>query len=220
VKPALGGRDRSVAPGRFSTNREVFIMAARRTRPSRTTKRVARARAVPKRRVVARTGTARATAARKRAGRAATSATPRGRSTASAKSRAQDGAPDAIGFVSQHMDYTSHDIEAVKRFYTRLLGFTDFQYVPANQYLAVRTGPTSSIGFMPPMPGPPEDWRPPREPTLYLFVADVDRACRELESRGVVIDRPPADMPWGHRVAQLRDPEGRSVTLAQNRRRR
>jgi predicted enzyme related to lactoylglutathione lyase len=118
------------------------------------------------------------------------------------------------------MDYTSHDIEAVKRFYTRLLGFTDFQYLPANQYLAVRTGPTSSIGFMPPMPGPPEDWRPPREPTLYLFVADVDRACRELESRGVVIDRPPADMPWGHRVAQLRDPEGRSVTLAQNRRRR
>jgi predicted enzyme related to lactoylglutathione lyase len=128
-------------------------------------------------------------------------------------------APDAIGFLSQHMDYTSHDIEAIKRFYTRLLGFTDFQFLPANQYLAVRTGPTSSLGFMPPMPGPPEDWRPPREPTLYLFVADVDQACRELESRGVRIDRPPADMPWGHRVAQLRDPEGRSITLAQNRRR-
>jgi predicted enzyme related to lactoylglutathione lyase len=194
-------------------------MAARRTRPSRTTKRVARKRAAPKGRAAARSGTARATAGRKRGG-AASSAKPRGRASAKPRGRAPDGATDAIGFVSQHMDYTSHDIEAVKRFYTRLLGFTDFQYLPANQYLAVRTGPTSSIGFMPPMPGPPEDWRPPREPTLYLFVADVDRACRELESRGVVIDRPPADMPWGHRVAQLRDPEGRSVTLAQNRRRR
>jgi predicted enzyme related to lactoylglutathione lyase len=128
-------------------------------------------------------------------------------------------AHDAIGFLTQHMDYTSHDVEAIRRFYTRLLGFSDFQYLPANQYLAVRTGPTSSLGFMPPMPGPPEDWRPPREPTIYLFVSDVDRACRELESRGVSIDRPPADMPWGHRVAQLRDPEGRSITLAQNKRR-
>ncbi|MGH7741284.1 MAG: VOC family protein [Candidatus Eiseniibacteriota bacterium] len=116
------------------------------------------------------------------------------------------------------MDYTTHDPEAVRRFYTRLLGFTDFQFLPAHQYLAVRTGPTSSLGFMPPMPGPPEDWRPPREPNIYLFVEDVDRACRELKARGVIIDSPPADMPWGHRVAQLRDPEGRSVTLAQNQR--
>lgn len=176
-------------------------MAARRPRRSSSGKRAAGARAKSARRAPTR-------AARRPARPAA-----RGRGVSGA------AAPDAIGFVSQHMDYTTHDIEGIKRFYTRLLGFTDFQYLPANQYLAVRTGESSSLGFMPPMPGPPEQWRPPREPNLYLFVRDVDRACRELEARGVTIDRPPADMPWGHRVAQLRDPEGRGITLAQNKRR-
>jgi predicted enzyme related to lactoylglutathione lyase len=123
--------------------------------------------------------------------------------------------PNAIGFLVQHMDYTSHDLEGVKRFYTELLGFTDAQYMPEHQYLAVKTGATSSLGFMPPMPGPPEQWRPPREPTLYIGVADVDRAYRDLTARGVTFEQPPTDMPWGHRVAQLRDPEGRSVTLAE-----
>jgi predicted enzyme related to lactoylglutathione lyase len=179
-------------------------MPARRPRPKRQAKRASAPRG---KRQAKRARAPRA----KRPSRTRATSVGAGRSAASAR--------DAIGFVSQHMDYTSHDIEAIRRFYTRLLGFGDFQYLPANQYLAVRTGPTSSLGFMPPMPGPPEDWRPPREPTLYLFVEDVDRACRDLTERGVTIDRPPADMPWGHRVAQLRDPEGRSITLAQNKRR-
>ena len=65
------------------------------------------------------------------------------------------------------------------------------------------------------MPGPPEDWRPPREPAIYFFVRDVDRAYRELSARGVSFDGEPADAPWGHRVALLRDPEGRRICLAQ-----
>jgi uncharacterized glyoxalase superfamily protein PhnB len=68
---------------------------------------------------------------------------------------------------------------------------------------------------MPPMPGPPEQWQPPREPTIYLFVADVDRAHRNLVAKGVTFEQEPRDMPWGHRVARLRDPEGRNVCLAQ-----
>ena len=183
-------------------------MPARRPRPRSRPKRAKTPRAKRARRPM------RAAAPPARTRRAA------GARDGAKRSAKASASPDAIGFLSQHMDYTSHDVEAIRRFYTRLLGFGDFQYLPANQYLAVRTGPTSSLGFMPPMPGPPEDWRPPREPTIYLFVADVDRACRELESRGVVIDRKPADMPWGHRVAQLRDPEGRSITLAQNQRRK
>jgi len=58
-------------------------------------------------------------------------------------------------------------------------------------------------------------WRPPREPNLYFMVTDVDAACRALSSRGVAFDQPPQDMPWGHRVAMLKDPEGRRVCLAQ-----
>jgi predicted enzyme related to lactoylglutathione lyase len=78
------------------------------------------------------------------------------------------------------------------------------------------TGPSSSVGFMPPLPGPPEQWRPPREPNIYLIVADVDRAYRELTEKGATFEQAPTDMPWGHRVAVLRDPEGRAVCLAQS----
>lgn len=120
-----------------------------------------------------------------------------------------------IGFTSQHMDYTSHDMDGMRRFYTQVLGFKQVKDMPELNYLAVNTGPSSSFGFMPPMPGPPEQWQPPREPTIYLFVADVDRAHENLVAKGVTFEQEPQNMPWGHRVARLRDPEGRNVCLAQ-----
>ena len=132
---------------------------------------------------------------------------------------APSAVPNAIGFISQHMDYSSHALDEVRRFYAELLGFAQSEYDPKIDYLYVQTGPSSSLGFMPPRPGPPEDWRPPREPTLYIMVKDVDRVHRELVAKGVVFERPPEDMTWGHRVASLRDPEGRMVALAQGRRR-
>lgn len=113
------------------------------------------------------------------------------------------------------MDYTSHDLAAVKRFYTEVLGFTASNHDPKFDYLYVRTGPSSSLGFMAPLPGPPEQWRPPREPSIYLIVEDVDRAHRALVAKGVAFEQGPADMPWGHRTAVLRDPEGRLLCLAQ-----
>lgn len=124
-------------------------------------------------------------------------------------------APSVIGLLTQHVDYTSQDLEGVKRFYTEGLGFGEFEHDPSQNYLMIKTGASSSLGFMPPMPGPPEEWRPPREPALYLIVKDVDRAYRELSARNVTFDQPPQDMPWMHRVALLRDPEGRRVCLAQ-----
>ncbi len=123
--------------------------------------------------------------------------------------------PNAIGCASQHMDYTSHAMDEVKRFYTEVLGFSNFQHDPNISYLFVTTGPSSSLGFMPPMPGPPEQWRPPREPVIYLMVRDVNRAHADLVAKGVTFQQPPTDMPWGHRVAMLKDPEGRGVCLAQ-----
>jgi len=113
------------------------------------------------------------------------------------------------------MDYTSHAMDEVRSFYVDQLGFQEADHDPQMNYLFVRTGASSSVGFMPPMPGPPEQWRPPREPNLYLFVEDIDRVHRELTAKGLSFESEPADMPWGHRVATLRDPEGRMVCLAQ-----
>jgi predicted enzyme related to lactoylglutathione lyase len=135
--------------------------------------------------------------------------------TPAARPAAQPKVPSGIGLVNHHMDYTSQDLDGVRRFYTEVLGFTNSRHDPTVNYLYVQTGPSSSIGFMPPMPGPPEEWRPPREPALYLMVQNVDRAHADLVAKGVTFDQAPRDMPWGHRVALLRDPEGRRVCLAQ-----
>ena len=50
---------------------------------------------------------------------------------------------------------------------------------------------------------------------LYFIVSDVARAHLDLAARGVTFEQVPTDMPWQHRVAMLRDPEGRLVCLAQ-----
>ncbi len=127
--------------------------------------------------------------------------------------------PSAIGLLSQHMDYTTHRLADVKRFYTDLLGFRKFEQDPNMNYLYVQTGHSSSVGFMPPMQGMGEP-SPAKEPTLYFMVKDVDRAYSDLSAKGVQFEGPPADMPWGHRVISTIDPEGRRVMLATSGQRR
>lgn len=121
--------------------------------------------------------------------------------------------PNGIGLTLHHMDFTTHNLDAVKRFYVETLGFADADHDPQFQYLFIRTGHSSSLGFMPPMPGMGEP-SPAKEPTLYFFVDDVDKAYAELAAKGVHFEGPPADMPWGHRVISTVDPEGRRVMLA------
>jgi predicted enzyme related to lactoylglutathione lyase len=121
--------------------------------------------------------------------------------------------PSAIGVAQHHLDYTTHDPEGVRRFYTEVLGFSKFDHDPEFNYLWIQTGQTSSLGFMPPMQGMGES-SPAKEPTLYFMVKDVDRAYEALSAKGVMFEGPPADMPWGHRVVRTADPEGRTVMLA------
>lgn len=135
---------------------------------------------------------------------------------AAARPAASSEAPNAIGAWHHHLDYTSHDMAGIRRFYGEILGFTRMIEDPKAGYLSIRTTPTTSLGFMAPVPGPPEQWRPPGEPALYFFVKDVDRVHRELLAKGVSFQEPPIDRPWGHRMAICRDPEGRMVCLAQD----
>jgi len=159
----------------------------------------------------------------KKARRAA--ATPRPRAAAPAAAvdvmliDALNGRPavNDIGITHHHSDYTSHDVEGVRRFYTETLGLGNALYIPEHGYLSIFFSPRSSLGFMAPMPGaPPESWSPPGEPNIYLFVEDVDRAHQLLTERGVNFEMAPTDTPWGHRLAICRDPEGRRVCLAKN----
>jgi len=125
--------------------------------------------------------------------------------------------PSAIGMVNHHLDYTTHNLDAVKRFYTDLLGFKKYDHDTSFNYLMVQTGQSSSLGFMPPMPEMPST--PAKEATLYFMVKDVDKAYAQLSSRGVMFEGPPADQPWGHRTVSTMDPDGRRVMLATTRKR-
>jgi predicted enzyme related to lactoylglutathione lyase len=139
---------------------------------------------------------------------------PARRSSSASQPAAPPASPSGIGAMSHHFDYTTHDPEAIQRFYTQILGFKNFNRDPNFNYLYVQTGPSSSLGFMPPMPEMGEA-SPAKEPTLYFMVKDVDRAYESLAAKGVMFEGPPADMPWGHRVVRTADPEGRTVMLAQ-----
>ncbi len=114
------------------------------------------------------------------------------------------------------MAYSTHDLEAMRKFFVETLGFTNTHHIPEANYMTVFVTPTSSLGFMPPASTAPDQWQPPAEPNLYFFVTDVDSVFARLSSEGVTFDQAPTDMPWGHRLAILRDPEGRRVCLAQN----
>lgn len=152
-------------------------------------------------------------ASKKRPASRARASKPAARRSAPARQAAPPSIPSGIGMRSHHFDYTTHDIDAVKRFYVELLGFKNHEHDPQFNYLWVQTGNTSSLGFMPPMQGMGE-MSPPKEPTLYFIVDDVDRAYANLSAKGMMFEGPPADMPWGHRVVRTTDPEGRPVMLA------
>ena len=72
-----------------------------------------------------------------------------------------------IGILHHHMDYSTHDQEAMRRFFVETLGFTNVVHIPEHQYFTVFVTPTSSLGFMPPMGTAPEQWQPPGEPSFY-----------------------------------------------------
>lgn len=48
---------------------------------------------------------------------------------------------------------------------------------------------------------------------LWLYVDEVDEATRRAHAAGATIVAPPQEMPWGERVAQVRDPDGFLIYL-------
>lgn len=48
---------------------------------------------------------------------------------------------------------------------------------------------------------------------IHFEVRDVDGAYIKLLERGVQFEHQPANMPWGARMAALRDPEGNAIEI-------
>lgn len=121
----------------------------------------------------------------------------------------------ALAIRGQHVDFLSYKVEQVRKFYEDVLELkTEVRDTEGLNYLFVKTSSNSSIGFMPPHPEMRGEQPLPREPTLYFYVANVDRAHALLGAKGVGFAGPPQDMPWGDRIVTTTDPEGRTVMLA------
>ena len=176
-------------------------------------KRAARGRAVAKKKAKASGSKKKAAKAAKKPSKARAAAS-RGSSRRIGKGSAAGRPRNAIGLQAQHVDFLTLRLDQVKRFYTETLGFKQFRQEPKLNYLYIHTTEGSSLGFMPPNPQMLGEQPPPREPTLYFMVDDVDRVYAKLLAKGVGFLGPPTEMPWGHRVITTQDPEGRTVMLA------
>lgn len=106
----------------------------------------------------------------------------------------------------------THDLERLARFYTGVAGATEGTRTPEEGptfYLGLRLG-NSEFGIV--ADGSIEG-SPTGRVLLSLEVPDVDAALTRVESLGGAAPAPANDMPWGQRVAHVKDPDGNPVNL-------
>ncbi|MFE5410844.1 VOC family protein [Microbacterium sp. NPDC056569] len=108
----------------------------------------------------------------------------------------------------------TRELPELVRFYERALGaVVDYRFADAHgadAYVSLKIG-AASLGI-----GRDEDALPPgagERVALWFYVDDVDRAFRAWVAAGGHPIQSPEDMPWGERVAQVRDPAGNLVNL-------
>jgi uncharacterized glyoxalase superfamily protein PhnB len=110
---------------------------------------------------------------------------------------------------------STRDITALTGFYEQALGAEVVYRFPGESgdaYVSLALGPASlGIGFD---PGVVDAVESGDRAALWFYVDDVDAAFAAAIGAGAVETRPPTDMPWGERVAQVRDPDGNLVNLA------
>ncbi|MFR9725400.1 VOC family protein [Streptomyces sp. MS19] len=105
-----------------------------------------------------------------------------------------------------------HDL--LLSFYTQLFGAEEIFRVPAEGpvfYRGLRIG-DSDLGLV--ADTAPRTGAAPRV-LLSIGVDDVDEALGRVEALGGSVSGGANDMPWGQRVAHIKDPDGNPVNLTQ-----
>jgi lactoylglutathione lyase len=105
------------------------------------------------------------------------------------------------------------DLPRAIAFYRDLLdGEITFQFPPEGEpgYVAIHIGPSEiGIAHDPDVAAGAEHQRF----ALWVYADDCDAAVARLRDAGVTIVDPPADQPWGERVARVHDPDGNVVVI-------
>ena len=107
----------------------------------------------------------------------------------------------------------TRDLPRLVAFYERTLhGAVAYRFGSADEddYVSLTLGAASlGIGRDPKTPDAASGDRV----ALWFYVDDVDRAFGTWMRAGGDVVQEPLDMPWGERVAQVRDPDGNLVNL-------
>lgn len=113
---------------------------------------------------------------------------------------------------------SSRDLSALTAFYERALGGEvafRFPGVDGDDYISLVIGQAHlGIGRD---PGVVDSLDSGDRVALWFYVDDVDDSFARAIEAGAVETRPPTDMPWGERVAQVRDIDGNLLNLANER---
>jgi predicted enzyme related to lactoylglutathione lyase len=108
----------------------------------------------------------------------------------------------------------TNDIQRLHTFYSSLLGAEELLRYPDDGpvfYVGLRIGDSelglsSDAGVVPGEPG---------RMLLSIDVPDVDAVLPRVDDLGGTAPAPANDMPWGQRVAHIKDPDGNVVNLTQ-----
>ncbi|MGK5171735.1 VOC family protein [Geodermatophilus sp. CPCC 205761] len=106
----------------------------------------------------------------------------------------------------------THDLDRLARFYRELTGAQESSRIPEEGptfYLGLRIG-GSELGIV---ADASVEAGPPGRVLLSLEVDDVDACLARVPELGGTASGPANDMPWGQRVAHVRDPDGNAVNL-------
>lgn len=105
----------------------------------------------------------------------------------------------------------SRDLPRLVAFYERALGaVVDYRFASGDEddYVALRVGAAPlGIGRVPDAPTDGD------RVALWFYVDDVDAAHDAWLAAGGTSESRPTDMPWGERVAQVRDVDGNLAHL-------
>jgi predicted enzyme related to lactoylglutathione lyase len=108
----------------------------------------------------------------------------------------------------------THDIEGLSSFYVELFGAEEDMRVPGSKgpfFVTLRLG-QASLGLVTPKRG--ADPAPGRV-VMSVFVESVDDLLPRVKPAGGKIHGKAKNMPWGHRVAHITDPDGNPINLTQ-----
>ncbi len=106
------------------------------------------------------------------------------------------------------------DIERLSSFYAELFGAEEEMRVPGRKgpfFVTLRVG-GAGLGLV---DGKQGAKAAPGRVIVDVLVKNVDELLPRVEPAGGKVRGPANDMPWGHRVAHITDPDGNPVNLTQ-----